>query len=105
MAKESKKTKQIGVRFNAELLDKAILSGLAKSPQTALNVYEGIYAKSIDVMQDVKIQDATKPNKEAKSFKQPKTNFSINTVPIKSDRDRRKGEGLLDYRIRMSEKF
>jgi len=34
------KTNPIGVRFNKELLEKLINDDLARSPQTALNVYE-----------------------------------------------------------------
>jgi len=43
------KTKQTGVRFNDDLLQKLIKSGLARSPQTALNLYETSYLELIEL--------------------------------------------------------
>lgn len=43
MARQKDKTNPIGVRFNKEVLDAAIECGDAKSPSTALVVYEKAY--------------------------------------------------------------
>jgi len=56
------KTKPIGVRFDEELLNKVKEAGIAKSPQKALNLYEGAYLKSIEE----KVVENNKPENKAK---------------------------------------
>jgi len=49
MAKESKKTKQIGVRFDKDLLEGVVKGDLARSPQMALNLYEKSYIELVEL--------------------------------------------------------
>lgn len=49
MARETKKTSPIGVRFDLELLEAVTLASLADSPQKALNLYERSYIEFVEL--------------------------------------------------------
>src|SRR5687767_13593707 len=90
------KTKQIGVRFDADLLKAFQEDKIADSPQKALNFLTEFYRENrpskIDFSEKFKnlplstknktqIKDLTQPTNQIKPQEQPKTNYSINTVP------------------------
>ena len=56
------KTRQVGVRFDEELLKKVKDAGLATSPQKALNLYERSYLELIEL----KVENNNKPENKAK---------------------------------------
>ena len=56
------KTRQVGVRFDEELLMKVKDAGLATSPQKALNLYERSYLELIEL----KVENNNKPENKAK---------------------------------------
>ena len=65
MAKETTKTKQIGVRFNKDLLEGIILAGIADSPQRVLNFYEKSYLELIELRIAINNQPENKERIEA----------------------------------------
>lgn len=56
------KTKPIGVRFDEDLLNTVKEAGLAKSPQKALNLYEGSYLELVKL----RVAENNKPENKAK---------------------------------------
>lgn len=66
MSRDSKKTNQIGVRFDKDLLEGVVLAGLVKSPQTALNLYEKSYLELIEL----KVKINNEPQKKERIEKE-----------------------------------
>lgn len=62
MGKEAEKTKQIGVRFNKDLLEGVVKGELARSPQMALNLYE----KSFIELVELKVKKNNQPENKQK---------------------------------------
>lgn len=63
MAREITKTKQTGVRFDKDLLEGVISAGVAKSPQTALNIYEKSYKLYVELVAKKEgVNDEIKPS-------------------------------------------
>lgn len=66
------KTKPIGVRFDEDLLNKVKTSGLAESPQKALNLYEKSYVELVDL----KSRPFAEPE-EKKEVQENKPNLNV----------------------------
>jgi len=76
------KTRQVGVRFDEELLKKVKDAGLATSPQKALNLYERSYLELIEL----KVENNNKPENKAKIEKERENVKKISPQAISTDK-------------------
>lgn len=97
MARETKKSKPIGVRFDLELLDEFKEKGI-RTPQNVLSFLEINYKTETEANRELgkKLIDA------AKGRDAPKTKKTKYIPPV-NIQDRLPGESSLDYKLRMLE--